>query len=212
MPSFPLLTTSPLAAYPTPFFGSYEALGLDTTWITTAGRYGPYGYGEDKDETYNRTKVDWNKVDWGKLQNECFDRNARRFPDVAKPLDNMLRMTRFRLRDAAPFPEVRHWHEFEPTRRTAIVLRAWRGYAYKDEDMHHIRSLVVETGLRTGGEYHVIILVDMKDYEHPIFDGTEESYHRALKDAGVPPEFQSMAVLWDDRLLESWYPLVEEHK
>lgn len=91
------------------------------------------------------------------------------------------------------------------------MVRTWRGYEYMDEDLHYIRSLVVEAALKTGGEYQVILLVDMKDYEIDIF-ASEPNYLQALDDSGVPPEFESMAVLWDDRLLESWYPLVEEHR
>ncbi|KAH0371466.1 hypothetical protein KCU89_g18468, partial [Aureobasidium melanogenum] len=39
--------------YPPPLSGSYEALNLDTSWLTAAERYGPYGLGEEEDG-YNR--------------------------------------------------------------------------------------------------------------------------------------------------------------
>ena len=179
--------------------------------MTIDGRYGPYGYGE-KEETYKRSRVDWNTIDWQQLQGQCFTRNTRRFPKAAKTMDSsMLRQPRFRYRNATTPNPTPQWHEFKPARRTAIVVRTWRGYEYKDEDLHYIRSLIVETALKTGGEYQVILLVDMKDYKLDMF-ASEMNYRLALEDAAVPPEFEDMAVLWDDRLLESWYPLVEEHR
>jgi hypothetical protein len=203
----------PHPAYPQPWAGSYEETGLDLTVMTAEQRYGPYGFGEDRSD-YNRERVDWDKVDWGQLQNDCFQSNRDRFPEFARALDDTRNSVRFGFRNASRFPEVRHWHEFEPTRRTAIVLRVWRGYKYMPEDFHYMRSLIAETSLKTGGEYQVILLVDMKDYEgykNNIFS-SKEAYEQGMKDAGVPPEFQSIAILWDNRLLQSWYPKVDEYR
>lgn len=174
------------------------------------GRYGPYGYGETEN-SYNRSKVEWDKVDWQQLQKQCFIRNARRFPPGETIDDSMMKHSRFRYRDFSKLPVAPQWHEFRTSRRTAIVIRTWRGYDYKDEDLHYLRSLVVETALKTGGEYQVVLLVDMKAYELDIF-ASEANYLQALQDSGVPPEFESMAVLWDDRLLDTWYPLVSERR
>ncbi|KAL2151029.1 hypothetical protein VTH82DRAFT_6127 [Thermothelomyces myriococcoides] len=212
-PDDDLQTSEINGPYPTPWTGNYDETGLDLTVMNVDQRYGPYGYGEER-EDYNRTRVDWNKIDWGKLQNDCFERNRHRFPASATRFDDT-RVTppRFTLRNFTKIPEVRHWHEFQPTRRTAVVVRAWRGYEYMPEDLQNLRSLVVETALRTGGEYQVIILVDMKDYEgydNDIF-ASEEAYRKGMEDAGVPPEFQSITLLWTNRFLDSWYPRVEEH-
>ncbi|KAK3987317.1 hypothetical protein QBC44DRAFT_121177 [Cladorrhinum sp. PSN332] len=203
--------------YPVPFAGSFEAVGFDMTYMTADDRYGPYGLGEEK-EDYKRSKVDWEKVDWGKLQNECFERNRKRFPKSADTFNDTRIEHRFTYKNVSSIPEVRHWHEFEPSRRTAIVVRTWRGYEYLPEDMHHIRSLIAETSLRGGGDYQVILLVDMKDwdgeaneYDNEIFS-SPEAYQQGIKDAGVPEEFESITVLWDYRLLRDWYPLVPEHR
>ncbi|KAK3312858.1 hypothetical protein B0H66DRAFT_485505 [Apodospora peruviana] len=201
--------------FPKPWTGSYEALNLTQTWSTAQGRYGAYGFGETAN-SYNRSRVDWDKINWQDLQTQCLHRNAHRFPLAALTTNNssLLQMPpRFsypnesKIHNLAP-----QWHEFGATRRTALVVRTWRGYAYKDEDMHYIRSLIVEASLRTGGEYQVILLVDM--HNHPVdILASKENYLEALRvDAGVPKEFLGMAVLWDSQLLKSWYPDIKEHR
>lgn len=175
--------------------------------MTVDGRYGPYGFGEEE-EDYRRRRVDWDKVDWGKLQNDCFKRNAHRFPKPAEKFDHT---SRFQLRNRTKLRTVGHWNDFRPTRRTALIIRAFDGYEYKAEDLIHIRSLIVEAALRTGGEYAVVLLVNIKDSDRNIFE-SKAHYQQALDDAKVPPELQPIAVLWDDNLLESWYPAVSEHR
>lgn len=175
--------------------------------MTADGRYGPYGYGED-DEGYNRSKVDWDNVDWKTLQNQCFGLNKQRFPEGAAEFAND---KRFALRADSKLPKVRTWDEFSRTRRTAIVVRAYTGYTYKPEDMFNLRSLIVETSLRTGGEYTVVLLVNIRGKESNIFE-SEESYAKAFEDANIPKEFQSIALLWDESFLRSWYPKILEYR
>jgi hypothetical protein len=176
--------------------------------MTADGRYGPYGYGQEDETTYNRTRVDWDKLDWASLQNECFDRNADRFPRSAGRIATEVR---FRPRNQSLVPELRSWEDFSPSRRTAIVVRAYDGYDYTPENLYNLRSLVVEAGLRTGGEYAVVLLVNIRGADSNIF-ASEEAYRAAFEKAGIPPEFQSIALLWDENLLKSWYPKVGEHR
>lgn len=199
-----------LAAYPTPFMGSYEGVGLDTTWTTAEDRYAAYGYGE-KRESYNRTKVQWDKVDWGALQNECFERNEQRFPSAARRFDDPVDDLRLGFRDRTSIPVVRHWHEFNQTQRTALVVRSWRGYNFQPEDMYYLRSLITETALHSGGEYQVILLVDMRESPENIFS-SRAAYEMGLDAAGIPAELRSIAVLWDENLLKSWYRDIDEHR
>lgn len=177
--------------------------------MTADDRYGPYGFGERLD-SYTRSRVDWDAIDWNQLQNECFQRNAGRFPPAAAPFESM--PVRFGLRNKQKERRMTpKWDRFRHTRRTAVVVRAWDGFDYKDEDLFYLRSLIVETSLRTGGEYHVVLLVNIKDPAHNIF-ASQRAYNKAFRNAGIPPELQSIAVLWDDNLLESWYPLIGEHR
>jgi hypothetical protein len=201
--------------YPPPLSGSYEALDLDKSWLTAAERYGPYGLGEDE-ETYTRSRVDWSTINWADLQNNCSESNHQRLPS-AYTFENGHPRFAYRERswqekwlpsifttpDIDPRPASQEYH------RSAIIVRVWSTYKYTPEDLWNLRSLVAETALATGGEYAVFLLVDVKDKEAGIHHDSE-AYDRVLREA-VPAEFQDIAVLFDDSLLESWYPDVGEH-
>lgn len=178
--------------------------------MTADARYGPYGFGQDS-QSYARARVDWEKLDWGVLQDNCMGRNRPRFPRVFPSL-RLNRNPRFTWRNQTSLPSpTMAWHDFNATRRTALVLRAFANYEYKPEDLWNIRSLAVEAALRTGGEYALVLLVHVQDRERNIFE-SKANYDAAFEAAGIPPELQSIAVLWDDHLLESWYTAVEEHR
>jgi hypothetical protein len=201
--------------YPPPLSGSYEALNLEQSWLTAAERYGPYGLGEDK-ETYTRSRVNWSTISWGHLQNSCSQSNHERLPN-AYAFDNGHSRLTYRERSWKEkwLPSVFTTPDINPRlvtqkyNRSAIVVRVWSTYKYTPEDMWNLRSLVAETSLATGGEYAVFLLVDVKDKEAGIHNDTK-AYDRVLRES-VPAEFQDIAVLFDDSLLESWYPDVVEH-
>ena len=60
-------------------------------------------------------------------------------------------------------------------------------------------------------DYSVFLLVDVKDEDgsRQIFHDSK-SYDKALQEM-VPAEFRDIAVLFDQELLESWYPRIPEH-
>lgn len=182
-------------------------MGLSQTWMTAAERYGPYGWGDDK-PGYGKTKVAWDSTDWAALQNQCLGRNARRFKEP-RPIRAGER--RFRMREADE--EVRlPVAEPQPAGhvpRTAIVFRAFEGYNYTAGDLVNLRATTAETALRFSGEYSVFILVNVKDKGREIF-ASEDNYKRAVQEL-VPAEFQGMAVLFDEALLQSWYPSIKTH-
>lgn len=195
-------------AYPSPLGGSYEALGLDQTWMTADGRYGPYGFGDEDPGKYSRSRVDWDSIKWASLQDDCLARNRFRFGQASALAEHK----------ALPMPTILHrlksiigsirGHR-QSTGRTAIVVRTWDSYNYQKNDMINLRSLVVEAALSSGGEYAVFLLVDIKDRSKDIFKNAA-AYELALN-AAVPPEFRDMAVLFDESLLEAWYPKIEDH-
>lgn len=201
--------------YPPTLSGSYEALDLDKSWLTAAERYGPYGFREDE-EDYGRSRVDWSTVNWAELQDACAESNKERLPRAYTYNHGRPRFA-YRTRSwkekwlPASFttPKINPRPASVKFHRSAIVIRAWSTYDYTPEDMWNLRSLVAETALATGGEYAVFLLVDVKDKEANIHRDPD-AYERVLREV-VPPELQDIAVLFDESLLESWYPDVVEH-
>ena len=189
------------AVYPEPLGGSYEALSLNKTWMTADDRYGPYGYRDDAMDNQTRSHVDWDLVDWGALQDDCLSRNNRPIHHPRMSMPSLLE--RLNLGSLASA------RRQQQTGKSAIVVRTWETYKYKKEDMLFLRSLIVESCLSSGGKYSVFLLVDIKDRSRRIFSSTA-NYEAAIRDI-VPPELQSIAVLFDESLLEQWYPKVKEH-
>ena len=177
--------------------------------MTASGRYGQYGFGQD-DSPARRSKPSWNKVDWGNLQSNCLKINQGRFSSNAR-VDEPVNRTRLSLVGEFRGERTPSWDAFPTTRRTAIVIRAWEGFEYPAESMWTIRSLIAEAGLGSGGEYTVILLVNVLDQAWDIH-GSQERYDEAFRAMNIPPELQSIAVLWDNTLLENWYPEVGEHR
>ena len=148
-------------AYSNPLGGSYEALALSKSWMSADGRYGPCGYRGDL-TGYSRSRVDWDRVDWASLQDDCLTRNSFRFRNAA----NITAHTRLsmvgwkhRLKLTRSTSSVRDSRQ--STGRTAIVIRTHSRYDYKQEDLINLRSLIAETALSSGGQYTVFLLVDV---------------------------------------------------
>lgn len=92
--------------------------------------------------------------------------------------------------------------------KTAILLRSFTGKDYTENDKEIIRALVTELSLRSGSEYEVFLLVQVKDNALRIFDD-EETYKSVLKQS-VPPEFHSMTILWNDESVWKLYPALSD--
>jgi hypothetical protein len=201
---------SKVSEYPKPLGGSYEVLGLKQTWMTADDRYGQYGYTHGDNVIDPRSPVDWNSVNWGQLQDDCLSRNSHRFrktrrikghPELSMP--HLKRHLDF-VKKRDPVRDSR-----QSSGRTAILLRTWDNYEYKKADMLNLRSLIVETALASGAEYSVFLLVHIKDRTKDIYRNSA-TYEAVLKST-VPPELRGIAVLFDESLLEKWYPKVGDH-
>jgi len=190
--------------YPVPTYGSYEDIGLGKTWMSFAARYGPYGYREDE-LNYNWSRLDWNSVNWGQLQDQCL-------------LSRSDRSTEHTFLQSVAAPKFRFLHETtgtdepskEVTGRHAIVLRTWSTYDYQPEDFWNLRSIITEASLATQGEFTVFLLVDVKDKDVSKIH-EDDSYYRQILEASVPPEFRDMTVLYHESLQKSWYAKVNEY-
>ncbi|KAG5301142.1 hypothetical protein I7I48_01055 [Histoplasma ohiense] len=185
--------------FPEPMFGSHEAVGFNgDVFFDRYTRYGAYGYGENDSFVKNwkkPAKVQWDKVNWGKLQEQCSLKNADRFSADLSLL--------------ADLPQDSPRRQIEPEARTAVLIRTYVGKTYSDNDMQTIRSLVSELALQSGGEYSVILLLHVKDEEIEI--EKDEVYQQVVEE-NVPKEFWDMTVLWNIPTVSKRYPRLVKMK
>jgi hypothetical protein len=93
--------------------------------------------------------------------------------------------------------------------RSAVVIRTWHDMEYTPNDLQHVRAMIMELSLHSGAEYEVFLLVHVRDDSVPIF--SDEEAVQKLKDEYLPVEFHDMAVFFNYKLLEGWYPKIDTH-
>lgn len=190
-----------------------SAVGIDeTVCFDRLNRFGPYGYGKtgegdrmaSVDPEHPTQAVDWTAVRWGKLQDQCLARNKDRYRPNAR--DAMILKPNKTL-PSTPFTEETAAVSGQKYRsRTAVLIRTWEGYNYKENDLMTIRSLVQEFSLLSGGEYQVYLLVNVKERGANIYTDPVK-YEEVLKRV-VPEELRDISVLWTEEVCEKWYPKV----
>jgi len=200
-------------------------------------RLGAYGYQEEVEPKPSgdgnlHKRMDWNTVNWGQLQEFCVQKNADRYikleemPHINDQFAGLAsnssinsngtaKMRRAETTDAITdeaearrqglhgMPQIKATEKS----RTAVLLRSYSGKNYTENDKHNIRSLVSELSLRTGSEYQVYLLVQIKE-DLPIW--TDSTVHEKAIQDSVPKEFWDMTVLWNDAIMREWYPLIPE--
>ena len=205
--------------FPAMSFGSFEAMGLDGDVCTDRySRFGAYGYDEENDDNipgFTRPEpVNWFDVDWYKLQNMCFERNANRYLPSALMNESRQRPLSFELREP---PKKGYNADFRLDglkkqrhhARSAVLIRSWSNMVWTPHHREYLRALIMELSLHSGAEYEIFLLVHVKDDELPIFSDrkTMDDLRRS-----IPAEFRNMALFFNNKLLEAWYPKIEEHR
>lgn len=76
----------------------------------------------------------------------------------------------------------------------------------------YIRALIMELALHSGAEYEIFLLTHVKDNDIPLYGPESQSTIHQLREKYIPPEFQNMAVVFNEKTLQTWYPKIEEHK
>ncbi|KAL8295408.1 hypothetical protein RB597_008680 [Gaeumannomyces tritici] len=88
--------------------------------------------------------------------------------------------------------------------RTAVVIRCWDEYLFKEEDKMNLRSLITELSLASGGRYDVHLLVQVRnDVAHPIW--ADDEAYRVRIEATIPEEFRGLVTLWTETQMLSLY-------
>lgn len=85
----------------------------------------------------------------------------------------------------------------EQTSRTAIVLRAWGGFIWTDDDILNVQTMVSEMSA-LGPAYEVFILLHLREGD-------------VLQDA-VPSSLQNITKFWKYDECREAYPEVKEHE
>ncbi|KAJ3481394.1 hypothetical protein NLG97_g7830 [Lecanicillium saksenae] len=231
--------------FPTHLMGSYQALNLDPNicWERET-RLGTYGLTEQKKQVGGMLQpLQWDKIDWGKLQRICVKNNAKRYqsnvssnnPYLAvypetqrfaavesttgkketeamnepnRASGNVARDIQTRDEVSSNTPTSDAPSQYKVENRTALLLRSYTGKKYTENDKQTIRALITELSLKSGGEYEVFLLVQVKDNSRDIF-GSRKEYLKVLSEH-VPVEFHGITVLWNDNAIKEIYTEMKE--
>lgn len=205
--------------FPPSLVGSYSATGLDgSVCVDRQSRLRPYGYG-DQPHTIPHPKrlaaVQWDNANWGVLQTQCYLRNKDRYEVSHASQDYTLHALPQKPPESADAfqekPRSSNPSGQQPKSRSAVILRAWHDMDWSENTKQHVRSLIMELSLHSGGEYEVFILSHIRDKSISLSHADDE-YILKLKDRFIPREFHNITVLFNDQILESWYPNIEEHR
>ncbi|KAI9840882.1 MAG: hypothetical protein M1838_003869 [Thelocarpon superellum] len=222
------------AGFPEAVMGSAETLGLrDDLCYERYGRFGPYGYGYSvarggtgaglhgdrdgiEDVWAQGGEIDYQNIRWAELQDRCHQLNRHRF--AATPETE--RRPAFYLPGLRPThqPHADGGHDaadgpVQPMTkrtlpRTAVLIRTWWTYDYREADILFLRSLISELSLLSGGEYTVHILVHVQDDNAQIW-ADERVYEDVLR-ISIPEEFRGLASLWTERQMGLIYGGLQE--
>ncbi|TWU77826.1 hypothetical protein ED733_002042 [Metarhizium rileyi] len=90
------------------------------------------------------------------------------------------------------------------TARTAVVVRCWDSYLFREDDIAHIRSMIAELSMASGGRYDIHLLVQVKeDGKHPIW-ADHKAYQKRIQET-IPKEFQGLVTLWTETQMLALY-------
>ncbi|CAG7974360.1 unnamed protein product [Penicillium olsonii] len=202
--------------FPFPMFGSHKAIGLDhNVCVDRYSRYGPYGLDEFNGEEVpgfpRPPRIFWGNINWGYLQSACYERNADRF-DPTRPDQHYTQHT-LSLYPPEALSRVQRPKKLGTLSyksRSAVILRASDSMRWTPSHAQYLRSLIMELSLHSGSEYQLFFLIDV---HNPSIDlENDEEAIQSLKQKIVPAEFRNMTILFSERLLERWYPKLDEHR
>ncbi|KAM5355989.1 hypothetical protein ACJ41O_002635 [Fusarium nematophilum] len=88
--------------------------------------------------------------------------------------------------------------------RTAVVVRCWDEYHWREDDIANLRSLITELAVGSGGRYDIHLLVQVKnEAAHPVW-ADQETYQERIEEA-IPEEFRGLVTLWSETQMLALY-------
>jgi hypothetical protein len=215
------------SGFPENVMGSYVLLGLaEDICFERYGRLGPYGFGyslkaggsgtgqsgemEGSDAVWKDgselNQVDYRGVDWADAQKRCFIANSGRFeqnttftelPTAVAVIRDEISVDKAGQSDYGLKSDPNATGKKKLLSRTAVVIRSWDEFEYREEDILHLRSMISELSLGSGGEYDVHLLVQVKDEAKHSIWADEDTYQKHLRES-VPEEFHGITTLWSE--------------
>lgn len=94
--------------------------------------------------------------------------------------------------------------------RTAVVVRCWDEYNWREDDIAHLRSLITELAVTSGGRYDIHLLVQVKnEAAHPVW-ADERIYQERIEES-IPEEFRGLVTLWSETQMLALYQGIYDH-
>jgi hypothetical protein len=94
--------------------------------------------------------------------------------------------------------------------RTAVVVRCWDEYNWREDDIVNLRSLIAELAVTSGGRYDIHLLVQVKnEAAHPVW-ADERIYQERIEEA-IPEEFRGLVTLWSETQMLALYQGIYDH-
>ncbi|KAG9232049.1 hypothetical protein BJ875DRAFT_96918 [Amylocarpus encephaloides] len=210
------------SGFPDAVIGSYELLGFpEDICFERFGRLGAYGHGYsqkyggtgtgqhgDMEGASAESEVDYRDVNWAEAQKRCHEANAERFKAKRAIIEPSTTYSILdegksahgsqRKREEASTSDQILSNTTVPSKklpRTAVVIRSYDDFEYREEDVLQLRAMISELSLGSGGEYDVHLLVQVKDEGKHAIWADHESYEEHLN-ASVPEEFRGITTLW----------------
>ncbi|KAJ8106714.1 hypothetical protein ONZ43_g6968 [Nemania bipapillata] len=214
-------------------YGRYGPYGLGYSARSGGLGTGEHGDTEGMESTWeNVPRVDWKSVNWADIQRKCYLTNAARYKPLParQPMPHGFYVdegsavkslsVRETTPDASPQSGTGNTETGTPAEppakeapkeakgnvlsRTAIVVRCWDEFFWKEEDVMNMRSVITELALASGGRYDVHLLVQVKnDAANPIW-ADSDTYQRRIEEA-IPAEFRGIVTLWTETQMLALY-------
>ncbi len=196
-------------SFPAPVFGSALELGWETNiCFERQGRWGPYNFVEKHHDSEVK-EIGWDKVNWGEVQEKCFDLNKDRFElhdhgwgkrEDQQPLGYLSDFDKSKFWQLGPDAK-----ENTVAKRTAVIVRATYQTHWHQSDTLNLRALIKELSIHTGGEYQVFLLIRAHEDDTSFLTWKSAAHHEMAVRRSVPEEFRSITHIYSETLLRSWY-------